>query len=116
MELDIVVHSATKFIGGNGTSLGGVIVDGGTFDWAASGRYPGISEPNPSYHGVRFTEAAGPAALQHTLEQFYLEIQVQQFHHLMLSYYFRVQKHCLLNLKDITKILKRLLNIYQIIH
>lgn len=59
---DIVVHSATKFIGGHGTSLGGVIVDGGTFDWAASGRYPGISEPNPSYHGVRFTEAAGKAA------------------------------------------------------
>ena len=59
---DIVVHSATKFIGGHGTSLGGVIVDGGTFDWAASGRYPWISEPNPSYHGVKFTEAAGPAA------------------------------------------------------
>lgn len=59
---DIVIHSATKFIGGHGTSLGGVIVDGGTFDWAASGKYPGISEPNPSYHGVRFTEAAGPAA------------------------------------------------------
>ncbi|MCR5704746.1 MAG: O-acetylhomoserine aminocarboxypropyltransferase/cysteine synthase [Eubacterium sp.] len=59
---DIVVHSATKFIGGHGTSLGGVIVDGGKFDWAASGKYPGISEPNPSYHGVRFTEAAGPAA------------------------------------------------------
>ncbi len=59
---DIVVHSATKFIGGHGTALGGVIVDGGTFDWAASGRYPWLSEPNPSYHGVRFTEAAGPAA------------------------------------------------------
>ena len=59
---DIVVHSATKFIGGHGTTLGGVIVDGGTFDWAASGRYPWISEPNPSYHGVRFTEAAGKAA------------------------------------------------------
>ncbi len=59
---DIVVHSATKFIGGHGTTLGGIIVDGGTFDWAASGRYPAISEPNPSYHGVRFTEAAGPAA------------------------------------------------------
>lgn len=59
---DIVVHSATKFIGGHGTSLGGVIVDGGTFDWAKSGRYPWISEPNPSYHGVKFTEAAGPAA------------------------------------------------------
>ncbi|MBQ9562502.1 MAG: O-acetylhomoserine aminocarboxypropyltransferase/cysteine synthase [Lachnospiraceae bacterium] len=59
---DVVVHSATKFLGGHGTTLGGVIVDGGTFDWAASGRYPWISEPNPSYHGVRFTEAAGKAA------------------------------------------------------
>ena len=59
---DVVVHSATKFIGGHGTTLGGVIVDGGTFDWAASGRYPWISEPNPSYHGVKFTEAAGTAA------------------------------------------------------
>ena len=59
---DIVVHSATKFIGGHGTTLGGVIVDSGNFDWNASGRYPWISEPNPSYHGVRFTEAAGKAA------------------------------------------------------
>ncbi|MBQ9521747.1 MAG: O-acetylhomoserine aminocarboxypropyltransferase/cysteine synthase [Oscillospiraceae bacterium] len=59
---DIVVHSATKFIGGHGTTLGGVIVDGGSFDWDASGKYPWISEPNPSYHGVRFTEAAGKAA------------------------------------------------------
>ncbi|MCD8382901.1 MAG: O-acetylhomoserine aminocarboxypropyltransferase/cysteine synthase [Clostridiales bacterium] len=59
---DIVVHSATKFIGGHGTTLGGVIVDGGTFDWAGSSRYPWLSEPNLSYHGVRFTEAAGPAA------------------------------------------------------
>ena len=59
---DIVVHSATKFIGGHGTTLGGVIVDGGAFDWAASGKYPWISEPNPSYHGVQFTAAAGPAA------------------------------------------------------
>jgi O-acetylhomoserine (thiol)-lyase len=59
---DIVVHSATKFIGGHGTTLGGVIVDGGTFDWAASGKFPWISEANPSYHGVKFTEAAGPAA------------------------------------------------------
>jgi len=59
---DIVLHSATKFIGGHGTTLGGVIVDGGTFDWDASGRYPWISEPNPSYHGVRFTAAAGKAA------------------------------------------------------
>ncbi len=59
---DIVVHSATKFIGGHGTSLGGVIVDSGKFEWAASGKYAPISEPNPSYHGVSFTDAAGPAA------------------------------------------------------
>lgn len=59
---DIVVHSATKFIGGHGTTLGGVIVDGGTFDWSKSGNYPWISEANPSYHGVKFTEAAGKAA------------------------------------------------------
>ena len=59
---DIVVHSATKFIGGHGTAVGGVVIDGGSFDWAASGRYPWISEPNPSYHGVSFTDAAGPAA------------------------------------------------------
>ena len=59
---DIVVHSATKFIGGHGTSLGGVIVDLSRFDWAASGKFPQLSEPDPSYHGVRFTEAAGAAA------------------------------------------------------
>ncbi|MDD6214563.1 MAG: O-acetylhomoserine aminocarboxypropyltransferase/cysteine synthase [Firmicutes bacterium] len=59
---DIVVHSATKFIGGHGTAIGGVIIDGGTFDWKASGRYPWISEPNPSYHGISFAEAAGKAA------------------------------------------------------
>lgn len=59
---DIVVHSATKFIGGHGTTLGGVIVDSGKFDWKASGKYPAIAEPNPSYHGVSFAEAAGPAA------------------------------------------------------
>lgn len=59
---DIVVHSATKFIGGHGTTLGGVIVDSGKFDWKASGKFPQISDPNPSYHGVSFTEAVGPAA------------------------------------------------------
>ncbi len=59
---DIVVHSATKFIGGHGTTLGGIIVDSGRFDWGASGRYPAIAEPNPSYHGVAFTQAAGAAA------------------------------------------------------
>ena len=59
---DIVVHSATKFLGGHGTTLGGIIVDSGKFDWAASGSYPAIAAPNPSYHGVSFTAAAGPAA------------------------------------------------------
>ncbi len=59
---DIVVHSATKFIGGHGTSIGGVIVDSGKFDWAASGRFPYLTEPDPSYHGVKFTEAVGPLA------------------------------------------------------
>ncbi|MGI6028189.1 MAG: O-acetylhomoserine aminocarboxypropyltransferase/cysteine synthase family protein [Candidatus Heteroscillospira sp.] len=59
---DIVVHSATKFIGGHGTTLGGIIVDSGNFDWEKSGNYPAISAPNPSYHGVSFTKAAGRAA------------------------------------------------------
>ena len=59
---DIVIHSATKFIGGHGTTLGGIIVDSGKFDWSKSGNYPAIASPNPSYHGVAFTEAAGPAA------------------------------------------------------
>ena len=59
---DIVVHSATKFIGGHGTTLGGIIVDSGKFDWAASGKYPAIADPNPSYHGVSFVKAVGPAA------------------------------------------------------
>ncbi len=59
---DIVVHSATKFIGGHGTTIGGVIIDGGTFDWEASGKFPSLTEPNPSYHGVSFTKAAGKAA------------------------------------------------------
>ncbi len=59
---DIVVHSATKFLGGHGTTLGGIIVESGKFDWKASGKYPNIAEPNPSYHGVSFYDAVGPAA------------------------------------------------------
>ena len=59
---DIVVHSATKFIGGHGTTIGGVIIDGGKFDWEASGKFPSLVEPNPSYHGVSFVKAVGPAA------------------------------------------------------
>ena len=59
---DIVVHSATKFIGGHGTAIGGVIVEGGKFDWKSGGKYPWIAEPNPSYHGISFADAVGPAA------------------------------------------------------
>ncbi len=59
---DVVVHSATKFIGGHGTTLGGIIVDSGKFDWTGSGKFPQLTEPNPSYHGVSFVQAAGPAA------------------------------------------------------
>lgn len=59
---DIVVHSASKFIGGQGTTLGGVVIDSGKFDWEGSGKFPSLTEPNPSYHGVSFTKAAGPAA------------------------------------------------------
>ena len=59
---DIVVHSATKFIGGHGTAIGGVIIEGGSFDWKASGRYPWIADPNPSYHGISFADAVGPVA------------------------------------------------------
>lgn len=59
---DIVVESATKFIGGHGTALGGAIIDGGKFDWEASGKFPSLTEPNPSYHGISFTKAVGPAA------------------------------------------------------
>lgn len=69
---DIVVHSATKFIGGHGTTLGGVIVDGGKFDWKASGKFPQLTEPDPSYHGVVFTEAAGPAAYVTRIRAIYL--------------------------------------------
>ena len=59
---DIVVHSATKFIGGHGTTIGGIVVDSGKFDWEASGKFESITAPNPSYHGISFTKAAGPAA------------------------------------------------------
>ncbi|MBR2561031.1 MAG: O-acetylhomoserine aminocarboxypropyltransferase/cysteine synthase [Eubacterium sp.] len=59
---DIVVHSATKFIGGHGTTMGGVVIEAGTFDWKASGKYPNIAEANPSYHGISFQDAVGPAA------------------------------------------------------
>src|SRR5699024_9154875 len=59
---DIVIHSATKFLGGHGTALGGIIIESGSFDWEASGKYPAFVQPNPSYHGVSFVHAAGKAA------------------------------------------------------
>ena len=59
---DIVVHSATKFMGGHGTAMGGIVVDGGRFDWKASGKFPGLTQPNPAYHGVVFTDVGGPSA------------------------------------------------------
>ena len=104
---DIVVHSATKFIGGHGTSLGGVIVDGGTYDWAKSGHYPWISEPNPSYHGVKFTEAAGPAASSLPI------LFKEQFLHSMHSYYYKVQKHYLFFIENTKKVLSSYNNIQQ---
>ena len=92
---DIVVHSATKIIGGHGTSLGGIIVDGGTFDWTVSGRYPWISEPNSSYHGVRFTEAAGAAAFVTYIRAILLRDTELRFHRLTHFYCFKERKRFL---------------------
>ena len=69
---DVVIHSATKFIGGHGTTLGGIIVDGGKFDWKKSGKFPNIADPNPSYHGVSFYDAVGPAAFVTYIRAFLL--------------------------------------------
>ena len=76
---DIVVHSATKFIGGHGTTLGGIIVDSGKFDWKASGKYPNIADPNPSYHGVSFYDAVGPAAFVTYIRAILLGTPAQPF-------------------------------------
>ena len=92
---DIVVHSATKFIGGHGTTIGGVIVDGGKFDWEESGKFPSLTEPNPSYHGISFTKAAGPAAFVTKIRAILLRdtgATLSPFH---AFYSFRVWKHCL---------------------
>mgnify|MGYP000113933147 FL=1 len=99
---DIVVHSATKFIGGHGTAIGGVIVDGGKFDWETSGKFPSLTEPNPSYHGISFTKAAGPAAFVTkiraillrdtgaTISPFTLPVFTGYLRHCSL----RVERHC----------------------
>ncbi len=86
---DIVVHSATKFIGGHGTTIGGVIVDSGKFDWEASGKFASLTEPNPSYHGISFTKAVGPAALLRRSVRFCFVIPVQHFLHSMHSCSYR---------------------------
>ena len=83
---DIVVHSATKFIGGHGTALGGVIIDSGKFDWKGSGKYSWISEPNPSYHGISFTEAAPAAALLLMCAPYFFVIQELHFPHSTRSF------------------------------
>ena len=102
---DIVVHSATKFIGGHGTTLGGVIVDSGKFDWAASGKFPQLSEPDPSYHGIRFTEAVGPAAYVVRIRAILLRDKGATKVHLMLSFFFREWKHYLFVWTDMWKTL-----------
>ena len=77
---DIVVHSATKFIGGHGTTIGGVIVDSGKFDWEASGKFPSLTEPNPSYHGISFTKAVGPAAFVTKIRAILLRDTISPIH------------------------------------
>ena len=76
---DIVVHSATKFIGGHGTTIGGVIIDSGKFDWTQNDKWPWLVEPNVSYHGVSFAKDCAPAAFATYIRQFYFVIQEQQF-------------------------------------
>lgn len=83
---DIVVHSATKFIGGHGTTLGGIIVESGRFDWKTSGKYGNIADPNPSYHGVSFYDAAGPAAFVTYIRAILLRDTGAPFHPLTLSF------------------------------
>lgn len=88
-----MVHSATKFIGGHGTSLGGVIVDSGKFDWVASGKFPQLTEPDPCYHGVRFVEAAGPAAYAVRIRAIYCVILARLSVRLMLLFCCRDWRH-----------------------
>lgn len=91
---DIVVHSATKFIGGHGTTIGGVIVDSGKFDWEASGKFPSLTEPNPSYHGISFTKAVGAAAFVTKIRAILLRDTGQHFPRSMHLFSCRVWKPC----------------------
>ena len=96
---DVVVHSATKFIGGHGTVMGGVIVDGGKFDWTQNDKFPGISKPNPSYHGVVFADACGNAAYVTKIRTTLMRARAQQFRRLTHSFFCKDLKHshCVLN-------------------
>ena len=96
---DVVVHSATKFIGGHGTVMGGVIVDGGNFDWTQNDKFPGISKPNPSYHGVVFADACGNAAYVTKIRTTLMRARAQQFRRLTHFFFCKDLKHshCVLN-------------------
>lgn len=100
---DIVVHSATKFIGGHGTSIGGVIVDSGKFDWKASGRFSGLTEPDPSYHGVVYTEAVGPIAYIIKARVQLLRDLGAPFLRLIHGCCFRAWRHFICGWRDIVK-------------
>ena len=91
----MVIHSATKFFGGHGSTIGGLIVDGGKFDWSASGKYPWIAEPNPSYHGLNFYEAVGPAAFAVYCRAILLRDGGASLSALTHSFYFRELRHFL---------------------
>ena len=112
---DIVAFSATKFVGGHGTTLGGVIVESGKFDWKASGKFPQIADPNPSYHGISFADAVGPAAFVTYIRAIILRDTGAHFRRLTHFFSFREQKHFRFALKDMLKTLKRLLNTSTII-
>lgn len=91
---DVVVHSATKFIGGHGTAMGGVIIDGGKFDWKQNDKFPGLSKPNPSYHGVVFAACSRCSSLCYKNPyNTFKEIRELQFLRLTHSFFFRVLKH-----------------------
>ena len=111
---DIVVHSATKFIGGHGTTLGGIIVDSGKFDWKASGKYAPIAEPNPSYHGISFADAVGPAAFVTYIRAILCVIPVLPFLRSTHSCCCRVPRRCLCVSSVMLRTPRRLLNFWPI--
>ena len=107
--VDIAIHSATKFIGGHGTTIGGVIVDSGRFDWAASGKFPQFVEEDPSYHNLSYTRDVGAAAFIIAVRVQLLVIQVQPCRHLMPSCYSKDLKPCHFEWNAMCKMLRKLL-------